>query len=764
MLKERLEQLTIKKGSYREVVIRSIILFFTALVVLFALYGLVANRRESRSETEARAEKRLIQISTQLDGKLSNLENYYLVSSKSKEITDLINNTSYYYDDDKLNKLREMLLGGGMFDDIVADFLLFDSNAQMIVGSEGAFAQDEVAIEKELVRLLNDDKTKSGSFLTSDTGLLSFAVKIPSDSSAPSVLLVIEISTGNLIKQATELLSDKEQLYVTDGNGNLVLSSVESADAKVFLERKELFEKKGLFRIKGSQKYKLATGKSTTADWNYIFICPQIKSLHFGLTFALIGALILVIPACVLFLVFTYRIYSPVDKLFKKVVPETETDKESGEFDYIEKKLTNLAQDEDRLKETVDRQQDNIQQMFELHLINDGIRSEDEWNDYFETLKLPQYECFVTTVCVLDVRYNSDIQKSINEDAICLQLIEDMPEDVKKLLWMPPVYNSCTIFSLIGSNNEDDLIKNVNSYYGLMQDYCKNSTGFYIIMGVSGTHTRHKQIRLAYRESAMALMYNANGNRDYAEIEQNVLEHGVDITGNLRFYVDKFTENNENPIERYNMKYQNDIQIAIKESDSQKAYKTTDRFAEFLLKTKTTDDALYYTLRYVDCIVMTALESNIPLTEIFPDGARAVYRELISELEPRRIRPFIKKAYIDPVISCLNKHMQDGAHQIMEKIDALLDETHGNILLTECADRLNVSQNYIWKVLKAERGKGFTEYAEKRKIEEAKKLILETNMSIQEIAAALDYANAQNFIRFFSKATGVTPGKFRKMY
>jgi YesN/AraC family two-component response regulator len=112
----------------------------------------------------------------------------------------------------------------------------------------------------------------------------------------------------------------------------------------------------------------------------------------------------------------------------------------------------------------------------------------------------------------------------------------------------------------------------------------------------------------------------------------------------------------------------------------------------------------------------------------------------------------------------MNEHMQDRSNQVMKMIDDLLDETHGNILLSECADRLGLNQNSIWKVLKKERGKGFTEYAEKRKTDEAKKLLLEKDLSVQEIAVTLGYANAQNFIRFFSKATGITPGKYRKMY
>ncbi|MCD8379994.1 MAG: helix-turn-helix transcriptional regulator [Lachnospiraceae bacterium] len=50
------------------------------------------------------------------------------------------------------------------------------------------------------------------------------------------------------------------------------------------------------------------------------------------------------------------------------------------------------------------------------------------------------------------------------------------------------------------------------------------------------------------------------------------------------------------------------------------------------------------------------------------------------------------------------------------------------------------------------------------KLDEAKRLLSQTNLTVAEIAARLGYNNAQNFIRFFSKMTGVTPGKFRKLY
>ena len=444
-------------------------------------------------------------------------------------------------------------------------------------------------------------------------------------------------------------------------------------------------------------------------------------------------------------------------RISKKVEQLEDGSPEKEEYARLSSSFGNFSEDPGILKDTIERQQNSIQQMFELHLLNDGIRSEDEWDDYFKTLNLPKYEYFMTAVSVIDVRYNSHIQTAIDEDAISLQLIEDMPEELKSLLWMPPVYNSCTIFSLIGDNDEEALLKKVEAYYEGMQKYCSEKTGLYIIMGVSGIHSDHKKIRLAYRESAMAMMYNENVRQDYHEIEQQVIENGVDTSNSLRFYVDKIHPDGYDP------HYENDLYQALKEADKQKAYKCTDRFAEFLLTKKTTDEALYYILRYVDKVVMSAVESDIRLEEIFPSGMRFHYRELISELEPRRIRVYIKQFFIDPLIKCVNERMEDRSHQIIKMIDDLIDETHGNILLSECADRLGLKQNYIWKVLKKERGKGFTEYAEKRKIDEAKRLLLEKQLSVQDIAATLGYANAQNFIRFFSKATGLTPGKYRKL-
>lgn len=43
-------------------------------------------------------------------------------------------------------------------------------------------------------------------------------------------------------------------------------------------------------------------------------------------------------------------------------------------------------------------------------------------------------------------------------------------------------------------------------------------------------------------------------------------------------------------------------------------------------------------------------------------------------------------------------------------------------------------------------------------------MLVETDLSVAEIAERLSYSNAQNFIRLFKKHMDITPGQYRKQY
>lgn len=98
----------------------------------------------------------------------------------------------------------------------------------------------------------------------------------------------------------------------------------------------------------------------------------------------------------------------------------------------------------------------------------------------------------------------------------------------------------------------------------------------------------------------------------------------------------------------------------------------------------------------------------------------------------------------------------------MEQVLQLVKEAGGDITLAECAEQLNYHPSYIWRVLKTEKNMTFTDFVAIEKLELAKDMLLQTTLSVAEIAQKLHYTNTQNFIRFFNKHEGITPGKYRQ--
>ena len=196
--------------------------------------------------------------------------------------------------------------------------------------------------------------------------------------------------------------------------------------------------------------------------------------------------------------------------------------------------------------------------------------------------------------------------------------------------------------------------------------------------------------------------------------------------------------------------------------DKAQCYRLLDDFTDELRTFGEWAVASVYFAALIDRILMEAISMKIDILLLCPEGLHKLYQQVMEAGDVKRVRKNMKKMLIDPILQERSKLLVDQSYQMMAAIEKKLADSKGNITLNECADELNVTPTYIWKILKAERGKTFSEYQEEYKIEEAKKL-LQTNLSVADIANELGYTNAQNFIRFFSKGTGLTPGKYRKL-
>lgn len=94
---------------------------------------------------------------------------------------------------------------------------------------------------------------------------------------------------------------------------------------------------------------------------------------------------------------------------------------------------------------------------------------------------------------------------------------------------------------------------------------------------------------------------------------------------------------------------------------------------------------------------------------------------------------------------------------IKEYIDNNLSE---KLQLSQVADTFGISSAYLSAIFKKSTGTGFSEYVSTRKIQKAKKMLLQGDIKIYEAADALGFESAYYFSKVFKKIDGHSPTEY----
>ena len=80
----------------------------------------------------------------------------------------------------------------------------------------------------------------------------------------------------------------------------------------------------------------------------------------------------------------------------------------------------------------------------------------------------------------------------------------------------------------------------------------------------------------------------------------------------------------------------------------------------------------------------------------------------------------------------------------------------------QLAERFRISPTALKKCFKGVYGTSVYSYLRNYRMQEAQKLLLETELTVGEIAAKIGYENPNKFTSAFKKTYGVTPTEFKK--
>jgi AraC family transcriptional regulator len=138
--------------------------------------------------------------------------------------------------------------------------------------------------------------------------------------------------------------------------------------------------------------------------------------------------------------------------------------------------------------------------------------------------------------------------------------------------------------------------------------------------------------------------------------------------------------------------------------------------------------------------------------------------EVGAELEAN----YIVRALLARIVSkyaTMLSDRQDHQHflpRIQSTLNYIEYNLHGCISVSQLAKEAGLGQAQYARLFKRTMNTTFHQYVINRRVEKARKLLVETRMSAAEIAFECGFADQVHLTRFFKKITGATPIKFRR--
>lgn len=155
------------------------------------------------------------------------------------------------------------------------------------------------------------------------------------------------------------------------------------------------------------------------------------------------------------------------------------------------------------------------------------------------------------------------------------------------------------------------------------------------------------------------------------------------------------------------------------------------------------------------------LETGIDPYRLFDDVN--MFRRLSEIRDPDNMIRWMKERVIGPYMQEREERADRQMKRIVDETVAYIRNNYMNDLsLDRCAERAGLTPYALSRLFKQHTGVNFIDFLTDLRIEQAKRLLRDSDLQIQDIARAVGYQH-RYFNRIFKKQVGVTPGQFRTL-
>ena len=500
-----------------------------------------------------------------------------------------------------------------------------------------------------------------------------------------------------------------------------------------------------------NRKSMLTYYKSEFNKWVYVGLTPidnlldKTGALLNRIAIVLLG---LMFAGVILSYLLSRSMYNPVKKLMLDIQKRKGIDfKGTGnEMAVLSKVFETLARQEDALSNALEKNKRELQDKYLTDLLK-GTMDQPLTADIIHSginFKFDYFICAIIGIDRYDIfseKYSTDQQYYMK--MMILKACEEITDSAFNVCGV--LYEKNKIAIVINSESYSPENTDEQLYFDLLslqKEVAKvmNNT---ITIGVSNCYTELNSLGTSFSEAQEAL-----SNRI------------IKSSGSIIFY--KSIADSE---ARYFYPYQIETHILnyLKLGSKQEVFDSIDDLINMIRSYNgiSPDNIIQIFIQLIGNTVKYLVEQNINVSNIFGNDYN-IYQKLASKETLNDIKVWLTGFY-SGVLQYMSSNIDSTRPHADKVMDYIHDNFRANIDTTSIATNNKLGYSSIGRIVKGKTGKNVLEYINGLRIEEAKRLLRQTNMNVADIAINVGYNNDQSFSRFFRKFEGITPGEFRNM-
>ena len=530
-----------------------------------------------------------------------------------------------------------------------------------------------------------------------------------------SKLYMIDNSTGNIHSDIS-----------LDTNDNLEYTFIQSMESSLQSNTDTVsINKKKHLLIKSTQR-------SNSWGYTYLVTVPFTDISQKINTILLTSTLLMLILFAFAFLFLKHsssQLYLPWLNLAKKI-NTTQDNLPKNITSYVSDSFTTLLDSNKSLKNNLEKVLPLSQEKYLINVLNNTVDFTNTDNDFL----LQNFKYMYFAAISINITINSDFLAEQNTSAsVMLRRIQDAIKSFfsEKFITYQLPGSKNIMYLLLNLDNDtysDEILALIDTIKAVLNTDKDNLN---VVFSYGKIYKGLDGLKVTHQESLSNMMHHLNSSE---------IQFSTSKSENI------FSTNTENILKNY---------LTIGYIDKAKEL-LADIFNNFSNLSITTQKQVYSDIAACIKKILKQKEIQTPIVTI-------EYIQDIINNDTNILPAQIHESFF-LILDKIEEHIQSNSKKIpIEEVIAYINEHYTeNLFLDDLANQFNTSSKYLSKRIKQHLDVTFKDYITNLKIEKAKELLANTNITIKELFSQVGFQDRISFTRTFKQKTGVSPSEYKK--